>query len=124
MLQCTTCIIPYNIIYYNITCPDPGTRLLRTPGVPSEAPEVFVGPGCRGRRLHTRNRHLRHHRGLSVAFSNGFSVAFSNGTSLFSCMFQRIVPCPVDLYWNCPMDFQWRFPMVLHFCDFGCNILP
>ena len=64
----------------------------------------------RGKRLHTRNRHLRNHRGCSVAVPNGCSVAFSNGFSLFSCMFKRIVAYPVDLYWNFPMNVQWHFP--------------
>ena len=33
-------------------------------------------------KMHTRNRHLRNHRGLSAVFPNGFSVACSNETSL------------------------------------------
>ena len=59
-----------------------------------------VGHGLRLRRgkiLHTRNRHLRNHRGLSVACSNGCSVAFSNRLSLFSGIFQRIDTSPVDV---------------------------
>ena len=43
----------------------------------------------RGNILHTRNQHLRKHRGFSVACSNGFSVAFSTAISLFSGIFQR-----------------------------------
>ena len=50
----------------------------------------------RGKRLHTRNQHLRNHRGFSVAFSDGCSVSFSNGISWFSRSFQRIVTCPAD----------------------------
>ena len=34
----------------------------------------------RGKRLHTRNRHLGNHRGFSVASSNGYSGTFSNGS--------------------------------------------
>ena len=56
--------------------------------------------------LHTRNQHLRNHRGSSVAFSNGLSVAFSNRISLLSASFQRIVSCQVEFYWNSPMDCQ------------------
>ena len=37
-----------------------------------------------GKILHTRNRHLRIHRRLSVAFSNGLRAAFSNIVSPFS----------------------------------------
>ena len=47
----------------------------------------------RGNILHTRNRHLRTSRGLSVAFSNGFSVARSDGISLFGGILQRTVTC-------------------------------
>ena len=74
----------------------------------------------RGERLCTGNRHLRNHRGFSVAFSSGFSVAFSNGISLFSGIFQRFVPCPVDCYWNYPMIVQWHFPMDLFLFDCWC----
>ena len=63
--------------------------------------------------MHTGNRHLKNHRGFSVAFSNGCSVVFSDGISLFSCMFKRIATCPVDVYWNFPIDVQCRFPMEL-----------
>ena len=63
---------------------------------------------------HTRNQHLRNHR--------GFSVACSKGISLFSGIFQRIVICPVDFYWNCPMDFRWHFPVEFHFCEIWCVI--
>ena len=55
----------------------------RGSGDSSHARIAGIGPAegqCRGRRLHTRNRHLRNHRGLSVAFSNGLSVALSNRT--------------------------------------------
>ena len=73
--------------------------------------------------LHTRNRHLRHHRGLSVAFSNGCSVAFSNGTNFFSGMFKRIVTFPVkftgDFKWTLICILQWNFT----FASSG-NILP
>ena len=77
---------------------------------------------CRGKRLHTRNLHLRNHRGFPAAFPNGCSVAFSNVISLFSCMFQRIVTCTVDLYWNCPMDVQWHFPMDVYVWNVWCVI--
>ena len=39
--------------------------------------------------LHTRNQHLRTHRGFSVALSNGLSVAFSNISELFSYILQK-----------------------------------
>ena len=74
----------------------------------------------RGKRLHTRNRHLRNHRVFSVALSNGLSGAFSHIILLFSGIVQRIVTCRVDVHWNSPMDFQWRFPMDFHLCDFWC----
>ena len=63
--------------------------------------------GARGKRLHTRNQHLRNHCGLSVACSTIIS--------LFSCSLQRIVTCPLDSYWNVPTDFQWHFLMDVHF---------
>ena len=81
--------------------------------------------GClatRGKRLHTRNRHLRNQCGFSVACSTGFRVACSNIISLVCGSFQRIVTFPVDFHWNCPMAFQWHFPMDAHFCDFRCVI--
>ena len=62
-----------------------------------------VASFTKGKISHTRNQHLRNHR--------GFSVAFSNELSLVSDMFQRIHTFPVDFHWNYPMDFQ-------------CNILP
>ena len=65
---------------------------------------------CRGKLLHTRDQHLRNHRGFSVACSNGYALAFSDIISLFSGISQRIVTCPVDLYCNRPMDCQWHFP--------------
>ena len=76
----------------------------------------------RGKILHTRNRHLRNHRGFSVAFSNGLSVAFSNAISLFSGIFRRIITFPVDVPRICPMDFQWYSPVEFHVCDFRCVI--
>ena len=82
---------------------------------------IYIYIYCRGKRLHTRNRHLRNHRGFPVAFSNGFSVTFSNGFSLCSGMFQRIVTFPVDLYRKCSMDLQ-HFPLDFHFCEFWCII--
>ena len=57
------------------------------------------------KRLRTRNRHLRNHRGLSSAFSDGLSVVSSNGVPLFGGIFQRTVTCLVDVHWNCPIDF-------------------
>ena len=60
---------------------------------------------------HTRNQHLRNHRGVSVACFNGLSVAVPNGISLSSVTFKRIVTCPVDFYWNCQLDCQGYFPM-------------
>ena len=75
----------------------------------------------RGKRLHTRNRHLRNHRGFSAAFSDGFSVAFSNGSSLLSGNPQRIT-FPVDLCWKCPMDCEWHFRMECHVGEFWCVI--
>ena len=55
----------------------------------------------RGKGLHTRNQHLRNHRGFSMAFANGFSLAFptncdlslvcSKGCQLFLRMFTRLV---------------------------------
>ena len=43
------------------------------------------------KRLHTRNQHLRHHRGFPAASSQWIcSVAFSNGTSLVRGIVQRI----------------------------------
>ena len=78
---------------------------------------------CRGKRLYTRDRHLRIHRGFSVAFSNGCSLAFFNAISLVSCIFQRIVIFPEDVHWNCPMAFQWHFPVDFHVCDSWCEIL-
>ena len=92
--------------------------------------EIPTGAGAaadrrdfRGKILHTRNRHLRNHRGLSAAFSNGFSVAFANGISHVSGISQRIVTCPVDCYWSCPMDFQWHFQMDFHCCEIWCVIV-
>ena len=55
------------------------------------------GSPFRGKILHTGNRHLRNHRGFSVAWANGLSVACSNIIVRVSGMFQRIVTCPVDL---------------------------
>ena len=75
--------------------------------------EIFLGRG-RGKRSHTRNRHLRNHR--------GFSAAFSNIISLVSGIFQRIGTCPVDVYWIRPMDLQWHFPTDFPFCEFWCVI--
>ena len=66
--------------------------------------------------LHTGNRHLRNHHGLSMAFSNGCSVESSNILSLVSCMSQRIVTFPMNCHWKSPMDFQWHFPMDVHLC--------
>ena len=64
----------------------------------------------RGKRLHTRNQHLRRHRGFSVAFSNGLSAACSNEISLLICSVQRIVTVPVDFTgmftWICSCIFQ------------------
>ena len=63
----------------------------------------------RGKLLHTRNRHLKTHRGFSVACSNECSVAFSNIISLLSGVSQRIASFPVDFHWKCPMDFGGIF---------------
>ena len=82
----------------------------------------YLLSAIRGERLHTRNQHLRNHRGLSVAFSNGLSVAFSNGISLVGSISQRIVTCPVDFEWTNPMYVQCHVPMKFHFCDFWCVI--
>ena len=76
----------------------------------------------RGKRSHTRNQHLRHHRGLSVACSNGLSVAFSNGISPSNGSFQRIVTFPEDFRCDVPMDLQWHFPMKFNFGNFWCDI--
>ena len=70
----------------------------------ADAKNKAVAPLCiawsfRGKRLHTRNRHLRNHRGFSVAFAKGFSVAFSNGC-LF-CDFWCEIFCP-DPCWPPP----------------------
>ena len=59
---------------------------------PDAPPRERAAPGglhLRGKILHTRNQHLRNHRGLSVAFSHGLSVAFSNGVSL--CDFRCVI---------------------------------
>ena len=59
--------------------------------------------------LHAINRHLRNHRGFSVASSNSNSVAFSNECSLFSCIFQRIATCPVDFAGTPPRHIPHEF---------------
>ena len=98
--------------YHNITYPCAHVRArasrdacLTTTTTEEPCPRLDV---CENRvnMLHTRNQHLRNHRGISVACSNECSVAFSNGISLFSGIFQRFVTCPVDFHWSCPMDFQ------------------
>ena len=66
----------------------------------------------RDKRSHARNRHLRSHRGFSVALTNGFAVGFPNGLSLVSCIVQRIVTFPVDFNLNCPMDFSGIFQWI------------
>ena len=92
-------------------------RLSASSAVPAAPAE-----GLGSKRLHTRDRHLGNHCGLSVAFSNGFSVAVSSGCSLVSYMFQRLVTFPVDFHWKFPMDVRWHFPTGFHFCDFWCVI--
>ena len=53
---------------------------------PLPAQESAQHHQARGKGSHTRNRHLRKHRGILVAFSNGSSVAFSNGISPVSVL--------------------------------------
>ena len=89
----------------------------------SSSPSPSFASMRRGKRLHTRNRHLGNHRGSPVASSTGFSVACSNGSSLVSGMFQKIVTCLVDFAIQIPSGFQWHFPMDFHFCDFWCVIV-
>ena len=52
-------------------------------------------------RLHAGNRHLRNHRGFSVAFSNG--VQWHVLTEVHG-VFKRIVTCPGMFYWNCRLS--------------------
>ena len=75
----------------------------------------------RGKRLHTRNRHLRKRRGFPVAFSNGFSLAFSDGINC-SVVYSKGFTFPVVFHWNCPTNCQRHSPTELHFCDFWCVI--
>ena len=72
----------------------------------------------RGKILHTRNQHLRTHRGLSMACSNGLSFQW-----IFNCQWYF----PKDshfsqccCFWNCPTGCPWHFPTGFHFCDFRC----
>ena len=73
----------------------------------------------RGTRWHTRNRHLRNHRGSPVAFSNGcsfqhvcnFLAVFPKGFALSQWIFTGIV-----------QRIQWHFPMKLHLLNFRCAI--
>ena len=71
----------------------------------------------RGKILHTINRHLRNHHGLSVAFSHGFSVSLSNVISLVSGICQRIITFQVDfaglVRWILSCIFQWIFTFVI-----------
>ena len=54
------------------------------PHVPAQHP--LKSRQHRGERLHTRNQHLRNHRGFSVIFSNGFSGIFQHKfTSQWYC---------------------------------------
>ena len=59
----------------------------------------------RGKRSHTRNRHLRNHRGLSVACPNGLSVAF-----LMECNFSVVLSKEWSLVqWFFTGSSQWIF---------------
>ena len=69
----------------------------------------------RGKRLHTRNRHLGNPRGFSMASPNGLSAAFSSGISLVSGISQRIATCPVNVsgkvQWIFSGIVQWIFSL-------------
>ena len=69
---------------------------------------ILIVIACRGKRLDTRNRHLRNHHGLSVAFSNGCSVALSNELSLVSGICQRFFTFQVDFVSGI---VQWIFTL-------------
>ena len=73
-----------------------------------------------GKRLHTRNRHLRNRSGSSVAFSNGFPVACSNGCSLVQWRVSKDCRLFSGFRWSLSMNVQWHFPIGLHFCEFWC----
>ena len=78
----------------------------------------------RGKILHTRNRHLRNHRGCSVAFTNIFSVASSNTISLVSVIVQRIVTRPVDYAGNVSNALSVAFSDVISLLrDLVCDII-
>ena len=86
-------------------------------------PSIMPGRACRGKRLHTRNQHLRSHRAFSVAFANGCSVAFSNG--FVTC--QRYFPkdchfpsgCLLEMSNGCSIAFSNGMSLL---CDFWCVI--
>ena len=75
----------------------------------------------RGKRLHTRNRHLRNHRGfqwhlpldVQQYFPTEFhlSVVLPKGLSLFQWISLEL-----------SNGLQWHFPMDFHFCDLWCEI--
>ena len=73
----------------------------------------------RGKKVHTRNQHLRSHRGFSVACSKGLPVAFSNIISLVP----KACHCPSGIRWKIPMVCQWYFQMEFHFCELWCVIV-
>ena len=61
-------------------------------------------------KTHTRNRHLRNHRGCSVACSDGLSVACFKEMSLVSGIFKGL---PLDFHWMLSGIFQWTFAFVI-----------
>ena len=75
-----------------------------------------------GKRLHTRNQHLRNNRGFQRHFPMDGHWHFPTEFHFSVECLKRIVTFPVDVHWNCPMDFQWHFPMKCHLCDFWCEI--
>ena len=68
---------------------------------------------CRDKRLHTRNRHHRYHRGFSVRFSNRCLVTFSDGSSLVRGSFQRIATFPVEYTDGCSVIFSNGISLLL-----------
>ena len=57
-------------------------------GVKPQRSDLALASEIRGKGLHARNRHLRNHHGVSVAFSRGISVACSARESDLTLAFE------------------------------------
>ena len=103
----------------HLTLPTKKRKLSDEPCAPRAATQRAVLRVTRGTILHARNRHLRNHRGCSVAFSNGFPVAFPNGIPLFCGIFKRIVTCPVNDHGNVQWIVSGMLQLIVMFVRSG-----